>query len=143
MAKSKHHDLNFIVDPLDWDKNVNPNFKDKCRHSPITSNPSPSPAHAKNRERARIACRVRRPCRTRLCRTEQVARARPTAPEGGHAPLTELIEDEYCCTEDGAIAGVTFENPSETEPLVTLRCFGSEVNPGAPTMDAYRKNKFN
>jgi hypothetical protein len=55
----------------------------------------------------------------------------------------ELTEDEYFCTEDGAKAGVTFENTSETEPLVTLRYFGPEVNPDAPAMGAYRKNKFN
>ena len=42
-----------------------------------------------------------------------------------------------------AKAGVTFENTSETEPLVTLRYFGPEVNPDAPAMGAYRKNKFN
>jgi len=35
----------------------------------------------------------------------------------------ELAEDEYFCTEDGAMRGVTFENTSETEPLVTLRYF--------------------
>ena len=45
-------------------------------------------------------------------------------------------------TEDGAKAGVTFENMSETEPLVVLRYFGPEVNPEAPAMGAYRKNKF-
>jgi hypothetical protein len=56
--------------------------------------------------------------------------------------FTELTEDEYFCTEDGAKAGVTFENTSETEPLVTLRYFGPEVNPNAPEMGAYRKNKF-
>ena len=55
----------------------------------------------------------------------------------------ELTEDEYFCTEDGAKNGVTFENTSETEPLVTLRYFGPEVNPDAPAMGAYRKNKFN
>ena len=38
--------------------------------------------------------------------------------------------------------GVTFENTSETEPLVTLRYFGPEVNPGAPAMGAHRKNRF-
>jgi hypothetical protein len=54
----------------------------------------------------------------------------------------ELTEDEYFCTEDGAKSGVTFENTSETEPLVTLRYFGPEVNPNAPAMGAYRKNKF-
>jgi len=29
---------------------------------------------------------------------------------------------------------VTFENTSETEPLVTLRYFGPEVNPDAPPL---------
>ena len=54
----------------------------------------------------------------------------------------ELTEDEYFCTEDGAKNGVTFENTSETEPLVCLRYFGPDVNPDAPAMGAYRKNKF-
>jgi hypothetical protein len=45
--------------------------------------------------------------------------------------------------EPGAKNGITFENTSETEPLVTLRYFGPEVNPNAPAMGAYRKNKFN
>ena len=56
--------------------------------------------------------------------------------------FNELTEDEYFCTEDGAKAGVTFENTSETEPLVCLRYFGPEVNPDAPALGAYRKNKF-
>ena len=56
--------------------------------------------------------------------------------------FTELTEDEYFCTEAGAQAGVTFENTSETEPLVCLRYFGPEVNPAAPEMGAYRKSKF-
>ena len=55
----------------------------------------------------------------------------------------ELTEDEFFVTEDGAKAGVTFENTSETEPLVIPRYFGPEVNPEAPAMGAYRKNKFN
>jgi hypothetical protein len=48
----------------------------------------------------------------------------------------ELTEDEYFCTEDGAKAGVTFENASRTEPLVTLRYFGPGVNPDAPESGA-------
>ncbi len=32
---------------------------------------------------------------------------------------------------------------SQTEPLVTFRYFGPEVNPNAPAMGAYRKSKFN
>ena len=53
----------------------------------------------------------------------------------------ELTEDEYFVTEDGAKAGVTFENTSETEPLVVLRYFGPEVNPDAPKIGAYKNNK--
>lgn len=56
--------------------------------------------------------------------------------------FTELTEDEYFCTEEGARSGVTFTNTSDTEPLVTLRYFDPEVNPNAPAMGAYRKNKF-
>jgi hypothetical protein len=44
----------------------------------------------------------------------------------------ELTEDEVFCTEATAKAGVTFENTSETEDLVTLRYFGPDVNPDAP-----------
>jgi len=51
----------------------------------------------------------------------------------------DLSEDEYFCTEDGARAGVTFENTSAVEPLVTLRYFGPEANPAAPALGAYRK----
>ena len=54
--------------------------------------------------------------------------------------FTELTEDEYFCSEQGAKAGVTFENTSGTEPLVCLRYFGPEVNPDAPALGAYRKN---
>ena len=55
----------------------------------------------------------------------------------------ELTEDEYFCTEAGAKSGVTFENTSDTEPLVLLRYFGPEVNKNAPKMGAYRNQKFN
>ena len=55
--------------------------------------------------------------------------------------FTDLTEDEYFVTEAGAKSGVTYENTSETEPLVILRYFGPEVNPDAPSMGAYRKNK--
>ena len=44
--------------------------------------------------------------------------------------------------EAAAQTGVKFENTSDVEPLVVLRYFGPEVNPEAPEMGAYRKNKF-
>ena len=41
------------------------------------------------------------------------------------------------------IIGLHKSYPTPTEPLVVLRYFGPDVNPDAPTMGAYRKNKFN
>ena len=51
MPKSKHKDLDFIVDQLDWDKNVDPKFKDHHYLEPVpvvgtlenARNISPSP----------------------------------------------------------------------------------------------------
>ena len=45
-------------------------------------------------------------------------------------------------TEDGAKNGVTFANTSKTEPLVTLRYFGPEVNPDAPEMPRIGRTSF-
>ncbi|HEY5707069.1 MAG TPA: hypothetical protein VIS96_16020 [Terrimicrobiaceae bacterium] len=53
----------------------------------------------------------------------------------------ELTEDEYFVIEDGARAGITYENTSETEPLVILRYFGPEVNPDAPEMGAHKNQQ--
>jgi hypothetical protein len=54
----------------------------------------------------------------------------------------ELTEDEVFCTEPTARTGVVFENISDVEPLVVLRYFGPDVNPDAPQLGAYRKNRF-
>src|SRR5260370_20077240 len=56
--------------------------------------------------------------------------------------FTELTEDEYFCTEEGARNGVSFENESETEPLVVLRYFGTEVNPDAPEVGGQDRRSF-
>ena len=50
--------------------------------------------------------------------------------------FNELTEDEYFVTEDGAKAGITYENASRTESLVILRYFGPDVNPEAPELGA-------
>jgi len=51
------------------------------------------------------------------------------------AERIDLTEDEYFVTEDGAKAGITFENESTTEPLVILRYFGPDASPNAPALN--------
>ncbi|MCA9267927.1 MAG: hypothetical protein KDA41_05625, partial [Planctomycetales bacterium] len=41
MPKEKHQDLDFIIGQLDWDKNVDPNFKDSNYLEPITADSGP------------------------------------------------------------------------------------------------------
>ena len=162
MPKSKHKDLDFIVEQLDWDKNVDPNFKDNHYLEPVPVADTRSEGYV---DRWIVYGKVD---------GEQLFTAKELTVEPGtvcsvkdngayglicvqgrgaingeaiNSPklirFHELTEDEYFVSEDGAKSGVTFANTSETEPLVILRYFGPEVNPDAPAMGAYRKNKSN
>jgi hypothetical protein len=161
MPKSKHKDLDFIVDQLDWDSNVDPSFKDHHYLEPV---PVADTRNAGYVDRWIVYGKIKGEQLFTAKELTVDAGAQCTIKDNGayglicvqgsgkinRQPLnspklirfTELTEDEYFCTEDGAKSGVTFENTSETEPLVCLRYFGPEVNPDAPALGAYRKNKF-
>ena len=153
--------LTFIVDQLDWDANVDPKFKDHHYLEPVPVADTRKEGFVDrwivygkidgeqlfSAKELTVEPGVR-------CTIEDKGAYGLTCVQGSgkinRQPLNspklirfkELTEDEYFCTEDGAKAGVTFENTSETEPLVCLRYFGPEVNPDAPAMGAYRRNKF-
>jgi len=161
MPEEKHQDIDFIVDQLDWDKNVDPNFKDNHYLEPVPVADTRSEGYV---DRWIVYGKVDA---FQYFTAKEVAidpGCRAVIKDSGAyglicvqgcgtingEPLVspkmirfhELTEDEYFCTEDGAKAGVTFENTSGTEPLVCLRYFGPEVNPSAPVMGAYRNNSF-
>ncbi len=157
MPKNKHKDIDFIVDQLDWDKNVDPNFKDNHYLEPV---PVADTASEGYMDRWIVYGKVD---------GEQLFTAKELTVDPGatafvkdsgayglicvqgigrinNEPVTspklirfgELTEDEYFVTEESAKSGVTFTNTSATEPLVMLRYFGPEVNPNAPAMGAYK-----
>lgn len=158
MPKSKHQDVDFIVDQLDWEKNVDPNFKDNHYLEPVVS------VQGKGYVDKWIVY-------GKVDNFQYFTAKELTVEPGAECTITdkgayglicvqgsgtingqvlnspklirfnELTEDEYFCTEDGAKKGVTFRNTSTTEPLVCLRYFGPEVNPDAPAMGAYKKAK--
>ncbi len=161
MPRNKHRDLDFIVEQLDWEANVDPHFKDNHYLEPVPL------ADTRNEgfiDKWIVYGKVH---------GEQLFTAKELTVEpgaqctiednGAYGLITvqgkgrmnnmnldcpklicfhELTEDEVFCTEATAKAGVTFENTSDVEPLVVLRYFGPEVNPDAPAMGAYKKNKF-
>jgi hypothetical protein len=155
MPEEKHQDIDFIVEQLNWEKNVDPNFKDNHYLEPVTSVKGDG-YHDKwivygkvdNFQYFTAKELTVEPGAT--CKITDLGAYGLICVQGSgtingqvlNSPklirFHELTEDEYFCTEAGAKAGVTFTNTSTTEPLVCLRYFGPEVNPDAPAMGAYK-----
>jgi hypothetical protein len=151
MPAPKHHDLDFIIEELDWEANVDPYFKANHFLAPI---PVADTAAQGFVDKWIVYGKVKgEQCFTAKELTVDPG-AKCTLKDNGAYGLIcvqgqgrmnklkldcpkmigfhELTEDEVFCTEGAAKAGVVFENTSATEPLVCLRYFGPEVNPAAP-----------
>ncbi len=158
VPKKHHHNLDYLVEQLDWEANVDPLFKEHHYLEPI---PVADTAREGFVDRWITYGRIE---------GKQLFSAKELTVEPGakcvikdngayglicvqgrgaingqalNSPklirFLELTEDEYFCPETTAQAGVTFENTSSTEPLVCLRYFGPEVNPEAPEVGAANK----
>ena len=158
MPPDKHNDLDFIVDQLDWDANVDLNLKANRYLEPIPVADTKSAGYMDNwivygRIDGRQLLSAKEltidPGATCTIKDNGAYGLIVTQGEGRMGKLRlncpklirfhELTEDEVFVTDQAAKAGVTFENTSETEPLVTLRYFGPEVNPAAPNVGDHRK----
>jgi hypothetical protein len=145
----KQKDLDFIVDLLDWESNVDPSFKAHHYIEPIEIEGTKGfvdrwVVYGKiNGEQLFTAKELTiEPGQKCTIRDNGAYGLVVVQGRGRMNKLTlnapklirfgELTEDEVFCTESSAKAGVTFENTSETEDLVTLRYFGPDVNPDAP-----------
>ncbi len=157
VPKAKHKDLDYLVEQLEWDGNVDPNFKDNHYLEPIPVADSASEGYV---DRWIVYGRID---------GEQLFTAKELTVDPGvtvtvkdngaygliavqgsgrigkHALQTpamidfgELTEDEYFVSDEAARQGVTFQNLG-TEPLVTLRYFGPEVNPDAPKVGEHKR----
>jgi hypothetical protein len=161
MPKEKHQDIDFIIDQLDWEGNLDASFKDNHYLEPVPVADTRSEGfldqwivygRIKGEQlftakeltvNPGVKCTIKDNGAYGLICVQGVGKINGQALNSPKLiRFHELTEDEYFCTEAGAKAGVTFENLSETEPLVVLRYFGPEVNPDAPVMGAYRKNTF-
>jgi hypothetical protein len=155
MSADRHDDLDFIIDQIDWEKNLDPHFKDHHYLEPVTASKGEG-FHDKWIVYGKVdgfqyftAKELTVSPRTRVTIPDRGAysaivvqgegsanRLRLTCPK--LLRFQELSEDEFFASERAAREGVTFENTSATEPLVLLRYFGPEVNPDAPEQGAWR-----
>jgi hypothetical protein len=160
MPEDKHQDLDFIISELDWEANVDPNFKDNHYLEPIAVADTQSEGYVDrwivydgvfDGEQLFTAkeltlepgakCTVKDNGSYGLIVTQgsgRMNRLNLDCPKmiGFH----DLTQDEVFCTESAAVEGVVFENTSTTEPLVTLRYFGPGVNPEAPKVGSYSRS---
>jgi hypothetical protein len=149
MPKSKHKDVDFIVDQLDWDRNVDPSFKLNNYLEPIVD--TRDDAHCDkwivygnidgfqyfSSKELTVAPGASVTVADRGASGVITVQGRgkvngSTISSPKMIGFHELTEDEFFITESAAKAGVRYENTSETEPLVMLRYFGPEVNKHAP-----------
>lgn len=160
MPKEKHQDLDFIVDQLDWEANVDSQFKDNHYLEPVPVAETHQQGFV---DRWIVYGDINGKQHFSAKELTLEPGAKCTIQDNGAYGLItvqgrgrmnhlnidcpklirfhELTEDEVFCTEKAAREGVLFENTSDTEPLVTLRYFGPAVNPDAPKMGAYKNRK--
>lgn len=153
VPKEKHNDLDFLVDLIDWQANTNPDFKKAHYLEPIPVADSASEGYidkwivygtidGQQRFSAKeltimpgARCTIRDPGAFGLIVTQ------------GHGTIGKLsidcpslirfgqmTHDEVFVSHRAAIEGITIENHSHTDPLVTLRYFGPDVYSDMPNV---------
>ncbi len=159
MPADKRHDLQYLVDQLDWEGNVNPNFKDSHYLEPIPVADTASVGYVDrwivygkvNGEELFSAKELTVDPGAKATIKDNGAYGLIAVQGTGHiAKLAlqtpamirfgELTEDEVFVSHDAARQGVVFENTG-MEPLVTLRYFGPDTNPNAPKVGDHKKAK--
>ena len=154
----RHHDLDFLVEMINWPANTDSYFKEHHYLEPLPVADSSSEGYTdkwvvygkvEGRQlftakeltlQPGVRCTIKDRGAYGLIVTQgqgrinQVNLACPSVIHFG-----QLTEDEVFVSYEAATAGVTFENHSKCDPLVTLRHFGPDANPDAPEVGDHRK----
>src|SRR5436190_11271622 len=153
VPKAHHQDLDYLVEMLDWDANVNPEFAKSNRVFPCPVRPFVESEADGYREQwvcygtghysAKELTVL--PARTLVIKDAAAYGLIVTQGHGTFGKLTvsaptmirygQMTEDELFVSEDAARAGIRIENPSDTDPLVVLKHFG----PGNPDAERLRR----
>lgn len=156
MPEDKHQDIDFIIDQLDWEGNVNPHFKDSHYLEPIID--TADDAHEdkwivygtiKDMQYFSAKELTVKPGGSVTITDNGASSMTVVQGSGSVNGLTldcpklirfhDLTQDEVFVTEPAAKAGLKFVNTSSTENLVILRYFGPQVNPQAPAVGDHKK----
>ncbi len=153
------HDLDYLVDQLDWEANVDPNFRDHHYLEPIPVADSKSEGyedkwvmygnfHGEQLFTAKeltldpgVKVTVKDGGAYGLITVQGVGRVNSTRLQSPNMIRFGIMtEDEAFVSHEAAVQGVTYEN-NGSEPLVVLRYFGPDSCPDAPDTGAFKKLK--
>jgi hypothetical protein len=158
MPEERHQDLDFIVDQLNWEKNLDTHFRDHHYLEPIPAGDTAGEGYV---DRWVVYGKVDG---RQLFSAKELTVApgvRATVSDNGAYGLIvtqgrgrigaltlecpamirfgQMTEDEVFVAAGAAREGIVVENLSGVDPLVTLRYFGPDVNPDAPEVGDHRK----
>ena len=159
VPEDKHHDLDYLVEQLDWEKNVDPQFKDNNYLEPITRSGGDGQGFVDkwivygtvDGKQLFSACEltihpggsadIKDPGAYGLIVTQgsgTIGKLDVDSPN--FIRFGELTKDEVFVTAKRAGEGVSFKN-SGSEPFVSLRYFGPDTHKDLPKVGAHKKAK--
>ena len=152
-----HHDLDYLVEQLDWEKNVDPEFKAHNYLEPIVRRTGTDEGYV---DKWVVYGRVEGKQLFSACElTVQPGRSATIKDPGAYGLIVvqgsgtigklavdspnfirfgEITQDEVFVTAKKAGEGVTFTNTG-SEPFVSLRYFGPDAHPDLPNVGDHRK----
>ena len=158
MPEEKHQDLDFIIGQLDWEKNVDPNFKDNNYLEPVVDESRSGEGYTDRwvvygevNDKQLFSAKELTIEPGAKCTIQDSGASSWITTQGngriGNLALQtpalirfgEETEDEVFITAEAAAAGVEVENTG-AEPLVGIRYFGPDVQDNLPAMGAYKNS---
>jgi hypothetical protein len=151
----KHHDLDFIIEQLDWEKNVDPNFKENNYLEPIVADEGDGWVDSwivyglVDGQQLFSAKRLTLEPGARCMLKDPGASGWITVQGQGRVGKLNLqtpamikfgeeTEDELFISYEAATAGVEVENTG-SEPLESLRYFGPDTFDSVPNVGDYQR----
>jgi len=157
VPKDKHQDIDYLVEQLDWEGNVDPNFKDHHYLEPIPDGHTEGKGYVDRwivygkvdgRElfsakeltiEPGVSVTIKDNGASGLITVQGAGRIGTLDLQTpAMIRFGELTEDEVFISYDAAREGVKLTNTG-SEPLVTLRYFGPDTNPDAPNVGDHKK----
>lgn len=157
VPKDKHHDLDYIVDQLDWEKNVDTHFMEHNQLIPIVDKACSGPGYTDkwivygtidgqqvvSAKELTIEpgakCTLKDPGASGWITVQgcgRIGKMRLQTP--AMIRFGEETEDEVFITHEAATRGIEIENTGN-EPLVGLRYFGPDVHANLPKIGDHKR----